>query len=70
MFWPGIAGEFMFFVTLLAVLSSSLMMALIFIPVVGKIVGNDKSFSNEKIKNLNLLEKGDLSKVKEFKEST
>ena len=30
-FWPGIAGEFMFFlpVTLLAVLSSSLMMALI-----------------------------------------
>ena len=43
-FWPGIAGEFMFFlpVTLLAVLTSSLTMALIFIPVVGKIIGNDK----------------------------
>ena len=37
-FWPGIAGEFMFFlpVTLLAILSSSLFMALIFIPVLGK----------------------------------
>ena len=65
-FWPGIAGEFMFFlpVTLLAVLTSSLTMALIFIPVVGQIIGNDKELSQEKIKNLNLLEKGDLSKIK------
>ena len=38
-FWPGVAGEFMFFlpVTLLAVLSSSLLMALIFIPTIGGI---------------------------------
>ena len=65
-FWPGIAGEFMFFlpVTLLAVLTSSLTMALIFIPVVGQLIGNDKELSQEKIKNLNLLEKGDLSKIK------
>ena len=54
-FWPGIAGEFMFFlpVTLLAVLTSSLTMALIFIPVVGQIVGNDKS-NLEKIKKVKL----------------
>ncbi len=65
-FWPGIAGEFMFFlpVTLLAVLASSLTMALIFIPVVGQIIGNDKELSKKKIKNLNLLENGDLSKIK------
>ena len=65
-FWPGIAGEFMFFlpVTLLAVLTSSLTMALIFIPVVGQIIGNDKEVSQKKIKNLNLLENGDLSKIK------
>ena len=67
-FWPGIAGEFMFFlpVTLLAVLTSSLTMALIFIPVVGQIIGNDKEVSQKKIKNLNLLEKGDLSKIKRY----
>ena len=65
-FWPGIAGEFMFFlpVTLLAVLTSSLTMALIFIPVVGQLIGNDKELSPKKIKNLNLLENGDLSKIK------
>ena len=65
-FWPGVAGEFMFFlpVTLLAVLSSSLLMALIFIPTIGGIFGNDKAISKQSLKNLNLLESGDLKKVK------
>ena len=56
-FWPGIAGEFMFYlpVTLLAVLSSSLLVALVFIPTLGSIFGTDKSLSNESKKNLNLL---------------
>ena len=65
-FWPGVAGEFMFFlpVTLLAVLSSSLLMALIFIPTIGGFFGFDKSFSKQNLKNLNLLESGDLNKVK------
>ena len=65
-FWPGIAGEFMFFlpVTLLAVLSSSLLMALVFIPVIGGIFGNDKPLSLSEIDNLNLLEEGELSKIK------
>ena len=63
-FWPGVAGEFMFLpVTLLAVLSSSLFMAIIFIPVIGGIFGNDKKFSKKEKQNLNLLETGDLSKV-------
>ena len=64
-FWPGIAGEFMFFlpVTLLAVLSSSLLVALVFIPTLGSIFGTDKSLSNESKKNLNLLESGDLGSI-------
>ncbi len=64
-FWPGVAGEFMFFlpVTLLAVLSSSLVMALIFIPTIGGIFGFDKTLSKQNIKNLNLLEKGDLNQI-------
>ena len=65
-FWPGIAGEFMFYlpVTLLAVLSSSLLVALIFIPTIGSIFGSDKNYSKNSIQNLNLLEKGDLKKVR------
>ena len=49
-FWPGVAGEFMYYlpVTLLAVLSSSLLMALIFIPVIGGLSG---------VINLNLYQK-------------
>ena len=65
-FWPGIAGEFMFFlpVTLLAILSSSLVMALIFIPVIGKIFGTDKNFNKDQQNNLKLLETGNLNDIK------
>ncbi len=65
-FWPGIAGEFMFFlpVTLLAILSSSLVMALFFIPVIGKIFGTDKNFDKDQQNNLKLLETGNLNNIK------
>ena len=65
-FWPGIAGEFMFFlpVTLLAILSSSLVMALIFIPVIGKIFGTDKNFNKDQQNNLKLLETRKLNDIK------
>lgn len=41
LFWPGIAGEFMKYlpITLLAVLSASLLMALIFVPNLGALMG-------------------------------
>lgn len=41
LFWPGIVGEFMKFlpITLLATLSASLLMALVFLPVVGANLG-------------------------------
>ena len=40
-FWPGVVGEFMKFlpITLLATLSASLLMALIFVPTLGSFVG-------------------------------
>lgn len=41
LFWPGIMGEFMMYlpITLLAVLSASLLMALIFVPNLGGVIG-------------------------------
>ncbi len=65
-FWPGIAGEFMFYlpVTLLTVLISSLFMALIFIPVLGRLFGSDLPKNSLQKNNLELLESGDLKKIK------
>ena len=65
-FWPGIAGEFMFFlpITLLTILVSSLLMALIFIPVLGSFFGSDKTKTTIERKNLMLLESGNLSDIK------
>jgi multidrug efflux pump len=41
LFWPGVVGEFMKFlpITLLATLSASLLMALIFVPTLGALIG-------------------------------
>ncbi|MCP4330015.1 MAG: efflux RND transporter permease subunit [Alphaproteobacteria bacterium] len=41
LFWPGVVGEFMKFlpITLIATLSASLLMALIFVPTLGSIMG-------------------------------
>ena len=41
LFWPGVVGEFMKFlpITLIATLSASLLMALVFVPTVGAIIG-------------------------------
>ena len=44
-FWPGVVGEFMKFlpITLLATLSASLLMALVFVPTLGSLVGRPGS---------------------------
>jgi multidrug efflux pump len=66
LFWPGIVGEFMKYLplTLIAVLSASLMMALIFVPTVGAIVGKPGAASDEKeLKKLALAEEGDLGQI-------
>ena len=64
-FWPGVAGEFMFYlpITLLTILSSSLVMALIFIPMLGNLVSFRIKY-NQNFKTLSLLETGNLSEIK------
>ncbi len=44
-FWPGVAGEFMKYlpITLLATLSASLLMALIFVPTLGASIGRQRA---------------------------
>ena len=64
-FWPGIPGEFMKFlpITLIAVLSASLLMALVFVPTLGSIFGKTGALSEQTIHNLTAAERGDLSTV-------
>jgi multidrug efflux pump len=63
--WPGMAGEFMKYlpITLIAVLSSSLFMALLFVPTLGAIFGKTGAESEEVRRNLAAAETGDLDSV-------
>lgn len=67
-FWPGMAGEFMKYlpITLIAVLSASLFMALLFVPTLGSIFGKSGAVSQEARKNLSEAETGDLDAVTGF----
>ena len=64
-FWPGIVGEFMKFlpVTVLATLAASLAMALIFIPVLGGIIGYADKNNSQLLKAVHAAEDGDLEKI-------
>ena len=66
LFWPGIVGEFMGFlpITLIATLTASLAMALIFIPTLGATFGKARKQNSEQAKLLAAGEKGDLSQIK------
>jgi len=67
-FWPGTTGEFMKFlpITLIAVLSSSLIMALLFLPTLGSIFGRTGANTEEARRNLTAAETGDLETVTGF----
>lgn len=67
-FWPGIVGEFMKFlpITLVATLSASLLMALVFVPTLGGIIGKASTTDPEAARALSLDKHGDLSAVKGF----
>lgn len=64
-FWPGIMGEFMKFlpITLIAVLSASLLMALIFVPTLGSLFGSTGTMTEEARRNLAAAETGDVTSV-------
>ncbi|MDJ0710344.1 MAG: efflux RND transporter permease subunit [Woeseiaceae bacterium] len=66
--WPGISGEFMKYlpITLIAVLSASLAMALLFVPTLGAIFGRTGANTDEARRNLAAAETGNLDDVTGF----
>jgi len=68
LFWPDIMGEFMKYLplTLIAVLGMSLLMALVFVPVLGSVFGKARYISAEARASLLEAESGDLDKVQGF----
>ncbi|MFD2167750.1 efflux RND transporter permease subunit [Thalassotalea euphylliae] len=68
MFWPGMMGEFMKYLpfTLIAVLTASLAMALIFVPTIGAVFGKSRVVSAEEKAQMLEAEEGDLTKLKGF----
>ena len=63
--WPGTSGEFMKYlpITLIAVLSASLVMALLFVPTLGAIFGRTGANTEEARRNLAAAETGNLDDV-------
>ncbi|MFT7052545.1 MAG: multidrug efflux pump [Psychromonas sp.] len=68
LFWPGITGEFMKYLplTLIATLTASLAMALIFVPVLGSVFGKPRLLSIKEKNNALLAENGNLLKLTGF----
>jgi len=68
MFWPGMMGEFMKYlpITLIAVLTASLAMALIFVPTIGSIFGKSRIISAAEQQQVEDAEAGDLTKLTGF----
>ena len=67
-FWPGTSGEFMKYlpITLIALLSASLIMALLFVPTLGSMFGKTGANTEEARRNLTAAETGDLNTVSGF----
>jgi len=65
MYWPGMMGEFMKYLpfTLIAVLSASLVMALVFVPVLGGVFGKPRAISEKEKKQIEQAEGGDLTQL-------
>ncbi len=65
LFWPGIVGEFMKYlpITLIATLSASLFMALIFVPTLGSLIGKRAPDSGRQTEALVAAEDGNLDVI-------
>ncbi len=68
LFWPGIIGEFMKYlpITLIAVLSASLLMALVFVPTLGGLIGRPGAISAAARHQLAVAETGRLDDLRGF----
>jgi multidrug efflux pump len=64
-FWPGQTGKMMFYmpVTLMAVLAASIVMALLFVPVMGSVFGRPQAADTPTRQNLAIAENGDLERL-------
>ena len=67
-FWPGVVGEFMKYLpmTVLITLMASLLMALIFVPTVGALIGKPAELSQQALRAINAGESGELSSIGGF----
>ncbi|MBT3725038.1 MAG: efflux RND transporter permease subunit [Gammaproteobacteria bacterium] len=67
-FWPGIMGEFMKYlpITLIATLSASLFMALLFVPTLGGMLGRPRQISSQASKRLLQMDEGDIYSLDGF----
>ena len=68
MFWPGMMGEFMKYlpITLIAVLTASLAMALVFVPTIGSVIGKTRALSQEEKAQVENTEQGNLDSLTGF----
>ncbi|TVP89567.1 MAG: efflux RND transporter permease subunit [Thioalkalivibrio sp.] len=68
LFWPGMIGEFMFYLpaTVLVTLIASLLMALIFIPVLGGLIGGRGASRPGQVERILAAERGDFGQLDGF----
>ena len=68
LFWPGIVGEFMKYlpITLIATLTASLAMALIFVPALGALCGKPNNSDSASLDALDGQKQADLTQLKGF----
>ncbi|CDU13927.1 efflux RND transporter permease subunit [Vibrio coralliirubri] len=66
LFWPDVTGEFMKFLplTLIATLTASLIMALLFVPVLGGLIGKPQYVSSQSQARMVALHNGDFSQAR------
>ena len=64
-FWPGLVGNFMLFfpITLICILTASLVMALVFVPALGTVIGRPGQFNEQIRRDLLAAETGDLHSI-------
>jgi multidrug efflux pump len=68
LFWPGLVGEFMKFmpITLVMTLTGSLLMALLFVPTLGGLIGRSVAGNAATLKALAVAEKGNVTALGGF----
>lgn len=66
--WPGMVGEFMKYlpITVLITLSASLLMALVFVPVIGSLIARRQARDSTSLRAVRIAESGELAELRGF----